>query len=56
MALDQIETMRHFRHERFIELRVGFALSVGVIAKTPKSIHRVCLMDIAPTLKLISTN
>jgi haloacetate dehalogenase len=54
MALDQIETMRHFGHERFLVgahdrgARVAHRLCLDY----PKSVKRVCLMDIAPTLTM----
>jgi pimeloyl-ACP methyl ester carboxylesterase len=54
MALDQIETMRHFGHEQFLVgahdrgARVAHRLCLDF----PKSVKKVCLMDIAPTLTM----
>ena len=54
MALDQVETMRHFGHERFLVgvhdrgARVAHPLCLDF----PKSVQKVCLMDIAPTLTM----
>lgn len=54
MALDQIETMRHFGHEQFLVgahdrgARVAHRLCLDY----PKSVKKVCLMDIAPTLTM----
>lgn len=54
MALDQVETMRHFGHERFLVgahdrgARVAHRLCLDF----PKSVKKVCLMDIAPTLTM----
>jgi CheY-like chemotaxis protein len=54
MALDQIETMRHFGHEPFLVgahdrgARVAHRLCLDF----PKSVKKVCLMDIAPTLTM----
>jgi haloacetate dehalogenase len=54
MALDQIETMRHFGHEQFLVgahdrgARVAHRLCLDF----PKGVKKVCLMDIAPTLTM----
>jgi haloacetate dehalogenase len=54
MALDQVETMRHFGHEQFLVgahdrgARVAHRLCLDF----PKSVKKVCLMDIAPTLTM----
>ena len=54
MALDQIETMRHFGHEQFFVgahdrgARVAHRLCLDF----PKSVKKICLMDIAPTLTM----
>jgi haloacetate dehalogenase len=54
MALDQVETMRHFGHEQFFVgahdrgARVAHRLCLDF----PKSVKKVCLMDIAPTLTM----
>jgi haloacetate dehalogenase len=54
MALDQIETMRHFGHEQFLVgahdrgARVAHRLCLDF----PKSVNKVCLIDIAPTLTM----
>ena len=54
MALDQIETMSHFGHEQFLVgahdrgARVAHRLCLDF----PKSVKKVCLMDIAPTLTM----
>jgi haloacetate dehalogenase len=54
MALDQVETMRYFGHEQFFVgahdrgARVAHRLCLDF----PKSVKRVCLMDIAPTLMM----
>jgi len=54
MALDQVETMRHFGHEQFFVgahdrgARVAHRLCLDF----PKSVKKACLMDIAPTLTM----
>lgn len=54
MALDQVETMRHFGHEQFLVgahdrgARVAHRLCLDF----PKRVKKVCLMDIAPTLTM----
>ncbi|MFZ0644255.1 MAG: alpha/beta hydrolase [Candidatus Acidiferrales bacterium] len=54
MALDQVETMRHFGHEEFLVgahdrgARVAHRLCLDF----PKSVKKVCLMDTAPTLTM----
>jgi haloacetate dehalogenase len=54
MALDQVETMHHFGHEQFFVgahdrgARVAHRLCLDF----PKSVKKVCLMDIAPTLPM----
>jgi len=54
MALDQVETMRHFGHEPFLVgahdrgARVAHRLCLDF----PTSVTKVCLMDIAPTLTM----
>jgi haloacetate dehalogenase len=54
MSLDQVETMRHFGHEQFLVgahdrgARVAHRLCLDF----PKSVKKVCLMDIAPTLTM----
>ncbi len=54
MALDQVETMRHFGHEQFLVgahdrgARVAHRLCLDF----PKSVKKVCLMDIAPMLTM----
>jgi haloacetate dehalogenase len=54
MALHQIDTMRHFGHEQFLVgahdrgARVAHRLCLDF----PKSVKKVCLMDIAPTLTM----
>ena len=54
MALDQVETMRHFGHEQFLVgahdrgARVAHRLCLDF----PQSVKKVCLMDIAPTLTM----
>src|SRR5579864_1231935 len=53
-ALDQVETMRHFGHDQFLVgahdrgARVAHRLCLDF----PKSVKKVCLMDIAPTLTM----
>ena len=54
MALDQVETMRHFGHSRFYVgghdrgARVAHRLCLDF----PEAVSKVCLMDIAPTLTM----
>jgi haloacetate dehalogenase len=54
MALDQVETMRYFGHDQFFVgahdrgARVAHRLCLDF----PKSVKKVCLMDIAPTLTM----
>jgi haloacetate dehalogenase len=54
MALDQIDTMRYFGHEQFLVgahdrgARVAHRLCLDF----PKSVQKVCLLDIAPTLTM----
>ena len=54
MALDQIEIMRHFGHEQFLvgAHDRGARVAHRLCLDHPKSVNRVCLMDIAPTLTM----
>jgi haloacetate dehalogenase len=54
MALDQIETMRHFGHEQFFvgSHDRGARVAHRLCLDFPKSVTKVCLMDIAPTLTM----
>jgi len=54
MALDQIETMRHFGHEQFLvgAHDRGARVAHRQCLDFPKSVKKVCLMDIAPTLTM----
>jgi haloacetate dehalogenase len=54
MALDQVETMRHFGHEQFMVsghdrgARVAHRLCLDF----PQAVKKACLMDIVPTLTM----
>jgi len=52
MALDQLETMRHFGHEQFLVAAHdrGARVAHRLCLDFPKSVTKVCLMDIVPTL------
>ena len=54
MALDQVETMRHFGHEQFLVAAHdrGARVAHRLCLDFPKSVKKVCLMDIAPTLTM----
>ncbi len=54
MALDQIETMRHFGHEQFFvgSHDRGARVAHRLCLDFPKNVTKVCLMDIAPTLTM----
>ena len=54
MALDQIETMRHFGHEQFFvgSHDRGARVAHRLCLDFPKNVKKVCLMDIAPTLTM----
>jgi haloacetate dehalogenase len=54
MALDQVETMRHFGHEQFLvgAHDRGARVAHRLCLDSPKSVKKVCLMDIAPTLTM----
>src|SRR5215469_11030739 len=54
MALDQIETMRHFGHEQFFvgSHDRGARVAHRLCLDFPKSVKKVCFMDIAPTLTM----
>ena len=54
MALDQIETMRHFGHEQFLvgSHDRGARVAHRLCLDFPKSVKKVCFMDIAPTLTM----
>ncbi len=54
MALDQVETMRHFGHEQFLvgSHDRGSRVAHRLCLDFPKSVKKVCLMDIAPTLTM----
>jgi haloacetate dehalogenase len=54
MALDQVETMRHFGHEQFFvgSHDRGARVAHRLCLDFPKSVKKVCLMDIAPTLTM----
>jgi haloacetate dehalogenase len=54
MALDQVETMRHFGHERFLVAGHdrGARVAHRLCLDHPQSVLKVCLMDIAPTLTM----
>jgi len=54
MALDQIETMRHFGHAQFLVVAHdrGARVAHRLCLDFPKSVKKVCLMDIAPTLTM----
>src|SRR5260370_1189618 len=54
MALDQVETMRHFGHEQFVvgAHDRGARAAHRLCLDFPKSVKKVCLMDIAPTLTM----
>jgi haloacetate dehalogenase len=54
MALDQIETMRHFGHEQFFvgAHNRGARVAHRLCLDFPQNVQKVCLMDIAPTLTM----
>jgi haloacetate dehalogenase len=54
MALDHVETMRHFGHEQFLvgAHDRGARVAHRLCLDSPKSVKKVCLMDIAPTLTM----
>jgi haloacetate dehalogenase len=54
MAQDQVETMRHFGHEQFFVAghNRGARTAHRLCLDHPESIHKVCVMDIAPTLTM----
>ena len=54
MAKDQVETMRHFGHERFLVAGHdrGARVAHRLCLDHPQNVLKVCLMDIAPTLTM----
>jgi haloacetate dehalogenase len=54
MALDQAETMRHFGHEQFLVAAHdrGARVAHRLCLDFPRSVKKVCLMDIVPTLTM----
>jgi len=54
MVLDQVETMHHFGHEQFFVAAHdrGARVAHRLCLDFPKSVKKVCLMDIAPTLTM----
>lgn len=54
MAQDQVETMRHFGHERFLVAGHdrGGRVAHRLCLDHPESVLKVCVMDIAPTLTM----
>jgi haloacetate dehalogenase len=54
MALDQIETMRYFGHEHFFVAAHdrGARVAHRLCLDFPKSVQKVCLLDVAPTLTM----
>ena len=54
MAQDQVEVMRHYGHERFLVAAHdrGARVAHRMCLDHPKSVEKVCLMDIAPTLTI----
>jgi haloacetate dehalogenase len=54
MAEDQVETMRHFGHDKFFVAGHdrGARAAHRLCLDHPESVHKVCVMDIAPTLTM----
>ena len=54
MAQDQVDVMRHYGHERFLVAAHdrGARVAHRLCLDHPKSVKKVCLMDIAPTLTM----
>ena len=54
MAQDQIDVMRHYGHEPFLVAAHdrGARVAHRLCLDHPKSVQKVCLMDIAPTLAM----
>ena len=54
MAQDQVEVMRHYGHERFLVAAHdrGARVAHRMCLDHSKSVEKVCLMDIAPTLTM----
>jgi haloacetate dehalogenase len=54
MAMDQVDVMRHYGHERFLVAAHdrGARVAHRLCLDHPASVEKVCLMDIAPTLTM----
>jgi haloacetate dehalogenase len=54
MAMDQVDVMRHYGHERFFVAAHdrGARVAHRLCLDHPESVEKVCLMDIAPTLAM----
>jgi haloacetate dehalogenase len=54
MAQDQVDVMRHYGHERFLVAAHdrGARVAHRICLDHPKSVEKVCLLDIAPTLTM----
>lgn len=54
MAQDQVDVMRHYGHERFLVAAHdrGARVAHRLCLDHPRTVEKVCLMDIAPTLTM----
>jgi haloacetate dehalogenase len=54
MAMDQVDVMRHYGHERFLVAAHdrGARVAHRLCLDHPDNVEKVCLMDIAPTLTM----